>query len=498
MAIQLLSQQMLELQKALFSVYPGYSEEISVMKRCMDAYEDENIDSYLHRHKRENEDIYKDRKKRSVYENYCQPIVDLYASFLFRMKISRDAQETDAKLKKEVDAFWEDCDGQGTNINQFMMDAETFALILGSQFIVVDMPRITEVPTNESERRALNLRPYLAQVHGFLMTNYAVDEEGELLWVRFVEQPEDESDPFKLRPESVGWKELQELGTSKSVAEKVSKKIRFKTWTRNEWFIHEVDKEGIVTDVDSDEHGLGVVPVIALYSSKRKSDPFRGVSLIKSISKNNITLYNWASILDEDMYTKCINVLVIKRSLQGETTINLSSNNALEYDGDEAPHYLVPSSEPGAFIVQMMDRKVNEIYRTALLGGDSGVQQMKSGVAFAFEFNETNNALARKADFLEHAEHHIMDVFCKWFEGEWKGKIDYPEEFAIKAFSEELKNMTDSKMNVRSPIFKQEIEKGIAGKMLPKIDKDMRAKIDKEIDTLPEPPPPTFGFGGGF
>jgi len=66
--------------------HPEYVKYESTWQRCLDCYEGEieKMRGYVATHLREHKDNYTARVKRAFYLNYCEPVVDLFSSYLFR------------------------------------------------------------------------------------------------------------------------------------------------------------------------------------------------------------------------------------------------------------------------------------------------------------------------------------------------------------------------------------------------------------------------------
>lgn len=380
--------------------------------------------------------------------------------------------------------FHEDVDGAGTHINDWMKTTSRLAEVFGFVGVVVDMPPPPTTPegeeievATEQQREDTGLFPYLTRVFPSSLSNWAVDDQGRLLWLRYREDPPPQADP------------LSEVKRSKS--------SYYRTWTKDHWFLHEVSGTTASLVAEGD-HPVGRVPVVFVYSKRSLKNPLIGVSALASISQINVGLLNWCSLIDEHLYQKCLSILTIKKRLEDTEEVTIGNNNVLEFEGDIAPSFIAPPAEPEQFILEMIRKAIEEIYRIARLGGALGLQskEAQSGVAYAFEFNETNAMLAEKADNLEQGEKEIH--YCV---GKWLGKdeellenivIDYPEDFGVDDVNAEVGTLQTIQQVMTSKTFKQEVEKRLVKQILPKMDVATHQKILAEI-TLGEPaPPPAF------
>ena len=110
--------------------------------------------------------------------------------------------------------------------------------------------------------------------------------------------------------------------------------------------------------------------------------------------------------------------------------------------------------------------------------------QVPSGEALAWEFNETNQALAEKADQAEACEIEIHRIFGRWLsKGEnWIVEIDYPEEFGVEDFLTKVRSLSEAAKETWSQTAKREAQKQIVRRMFPKEDKVLLAQMEAEID----------------
>lgn len=544
-----------DLVKALTQEHPELAKLRPRLDRYIDCYEGDEVHKYLFQHLRENKESFDKRKDRAYYYNYCASIVDTYVSYLYRKPIVRTIRKKEEKLKlvppappvpqvlpeqalppeaegeelppeemapqeppipgaqpvppvapagpvasptpemedEDFKRFHEDCDGKGESFNEWMKTTAMLAQVFGFLGVLSDVPQAPKnekgesvPPATEADRLAKKMFPYVTRIFPTSFVNWEVDDKGELLWLRYREDPPSQTDPFKPRD------------TSKAPK-------RYRTWTRDEWKVHDVIGTE-VHEVDSGKHNLGRVPITLIYNKKSSKNPLLGVSAISSISSINVGILNWCSLIDEHLYQMCLSILTVQKRLDSEDEITIGNNNVLEFDGTVQPSFIAPSSEPEDFILRQIEKAITEIYRIARLGGATGLQtkEAQSGIAYAFEFNETNNLLAEKADNLERGEKDIHVVV-----GKWLGKkdevlnnllIDYPESFGLDDVAGELTTLKTVQDQCTSDTFKKEVQKRLVKRILPKLDKTLLQQILLEIDTNPAMPEKAGGFdffGGG-
>jgi hypothetical protein len=211
-----------------------------------------------------------------------------------------------------------------------------------------------------------------------------------------------------------------------------------------------------------------------------------GESAVRDICDINLAILNWCSFADEEVANRCLNILTMQRD-ETDRPVEISHYNVIEYaEGADAPAYLTPGETPLKLIWEAVDQARNEIYRLAKLSGSTGllgVREATSGIAYAFEFNETNQSLCKKAEFLEQAEIEVHRLVGRWLQKEFDGAITYPREFGVDDFLTELQILAEARSTLTSETAIKEVEKKVANKMFAKRKQKLRKKIEEEIDS---------------
>lgn len=529
------------LAKALIATHKRYDEFKSRWEMYLDCYQGINMHNRLFKHIRESKDSLRQRMRRSYYYNYCEPIVDLYVHYIFSKTATRKSDKETGRIVGKAPvkggtmmmaqsapdkyesggnyAFrstdkilgdrennpqisskenlnvetleWEkwlnNVNRKGDSIDRFMSNAGKFAFAMGHVYVVVDMPKSDRPLVSQQDRMDAQLSPYLSIYFPQDMTNFEVDENGQLLWCRFKEQPPPKLNPFEIAP-----KKTENFVVANQVKHLLknepTEELWYKTWTKKQWFLHKVTKEGAVL-VDAGTNPIGEVPVVPVYAASRYARfNFYGRSLIAEISKINVAILNWCSLIDEEIYQKCLNILCMETQPEDREEIVIGNNNTLEYSG-QPPFYLAPATDPGSFIQSQIDRARDEIIRISKQGGGMGieVQAKQSGIAHAYEFNETNRTIAEHAQELETSENKIHKLWHKWMNREWAGEVDYPDEFSIESFDQEISIAMQSRNVIFSERFHKEQEKKLAKKMMQNISEEIEREIMEEIEKGPQP-----------
>src|SRR3972149_4790096 len=530
------------LKKVLEATHPLYDSNVRYWKMYEECYcGGPTIAKWIHQHMRESKTSVDQRRARYFYPNYCQTILDQYMAYVFRKGIVRQAVRKDTevgsqavvqqaydneqyqmaaaqqqgngpplekpapgpgvqvadpqaeasqrlsapKIKKkrksstedELEEFWRDSDRLGSSIDTIMTEVGIWMMVYGQYHVIVDMPVVKKEIKNELERKQQGLRPYLTLVNPICLTNWEYDRYGDLLWIRIKQDTSSEISPFIERPK-------------KTICE-------YHTWTRDSWYVHRCEGDK-VEETDKGDHELEEVPLVSFFQAQKVHLAPISHSFLRDIGPLNLAVLNWGSLIDNEAYERCPNILVMECSQMTPAEIVIGTNNVLQYEkGGTPPHFLAASTVPAAFIQTMIREAVQEIYRLSRLGGLTGrvVREARSGVAYKFESQELNQALASKADKLEGGERRLHELHEKWLGREWQGVIDYPEEFGIESVEEEVALLTQVKGQFRSPQLKRLLEKTAAVKLLGKLPKSTMETVDIETDTLEEVKPTFSPFG---
>lgn len=412
--------------------------------------------SYLLQHPFESAANYARRKETSYYYNYCGPVVDIFVSHLFRKDAERDygALAGDSLFN----LFLKDADLEGNTFRHFMREAQRFASVYGRVSIIVDKPQTLAVTRAEAED--FGIRPYLS----------LVTPENLLDW-SFMRLPYS----GKLVLDTVKIKEGP--GT-------------YRIWNRDGWELWQaVDATGEVRLADAGWHGLGEVPLVNLYN-KLSGTRMLGISDIQDIADINRNIYYLCSDAREIIENTAFPMLALPYSRSDAGEREVGPRNILQFDPSEPnsrPYWLEAPHSSLTEIREWVRHDIEEIYRIAKLGGVKAAEDYssaRSGVAIELEYQQLYSTLSEKADNLEQAETRVLELWAKWEGQSFGGYIDYPDDFSVRDLDRELQNAMKAQAAViGSPTFRKELQKRIAGSVLPKAGEEVLCRIYEEIES---------------
>jgi len=179
-------------------------------------------------------------------------------------------------------------------------------------------------------------------------------------------------------------------------------------------------------------------------------------------------------------------------AIQGDSSeydeLSVGTGKGLLYPADRnKPEYISPPSTNAEVYFSHIDRQISKIFQLAKLEGgsvqpvnQSAVEQ--SGVSKAWDFNQTNSALAKKASNLEDGELKLWKMFASWQGKDFNGSITYPNEFSIQSLKSDLDEVEQSARVNLGKTFNIEVKKAIIQKKFPRLPDDKLSKIFKEIE----------------
>jgi hypothetical protein len=462
---------------ALEYTHPDYDANVKKWEKYIDLYCAHEIYNYIYKHPRETTESWEARVGRAYLYNYASSVVDLFVSYLFSVNIVRE-ETSDENMKSEIQTVLSDADMKGTTYDVFIRTAATFAQVMGWVGVLVDAPSIdTDNLLSERDRKDKGIRPFLKMILPMHLLDWAIDDFGKFLWVKIEVPVFEESRTFKEKVDG---------------AER-----RFLIWNRDGWELWSVIRvEGMDPIVKKIREGVsptdikGTVPFTILRNAPKCNHDWMGESALRDIADINIALMNWSSLGDEEIANRCLNILTMEKDNTNQVGALLSHANILEYaTGAKPPAYLTPGSTPLDLIGQWIDRARDEIYRIAKVGGSTGllgVREATSGIAYAYEFNETNQSLTAKASYMEMGETEVFRLVCRWLGGEYTGTVSYSRDFGVDDFLLELDTIMRARSALTAPTAIKQMEKNLCNKLFARRPLDFRKKIEQEIDEAPE------------
>jgi hypothetical protein len=442
-----------------FDTHKDYKENINLYEYYIRSYNggyDYTIGQYLNRYNLELDNEYNQRLGNTPCDNHCKNIIQIYSSFLFRVKASRDfgAMADEPSLE----SFLKDADLEGNSFNSVMKQAQNYSAIYGHCFLVLDKPAV-QTRTRADELNQ-DIRPYVS----------IITPENVLDW--------------NFKREVNGKYYLDYL----KVREEVDKDggTYFRLWfpDRIETIYSKDDRSDPIT-IDTADNLIGKIPAVILYNSKSHKRGI-GQSDLTDIADLQKSIYNELSEIEQLIRLTNHPSLVKTPSVNASAGAGAVIEMPDEMDSNLKPYLLQPSGQNLNSLMDSINHKVEAINRIAHTGAVRTTKQaVSSGIALQTEFELLNARLSEKADNLQIAEEQLFRCYAMFQNATFDGEINYPDSFNIRDYATDLVYYQQAKaMSIGSPTFNKEVDKEIARAV---VDDDEKLNdIFDEIDSKAE------------
>lgn len=458
--------------------HPDYDRLAKHWKFLEDTYNGgrEWFPANIFRYLKEGESEYKARLERAYRFNHTRETVDLVQKYIFKSKVVRNTEDA----PQEVKDFWRNVTLSELDITEFMRLVSTLTSIFGRIWIFTDTNAV-EPHVSVAEEQINGSRVYAYIVKPIDVLDMGFDDEGELSWVLVRELVRDDKDP---------------ITSTGNVVE------QYRLWTTDEWLLFQEEKKGnkkIVVLLDRGVNALGKVPgfpVDHVIGENRYSAP----GLINDIAYLDRAVANYLSNLDAIIQDQTFSQLAMPAQgmLPGDEKYNqlveAGTKRIFIYDGEGgvAPHYLSPDPKQAGVIIDVVNKIIGEIYHTIGLAGERTKQDNavgidnSSGVAKAYDFERVNSLLASKAQSLENAENHLLELVLGWYGQETEvDLVHYPVSFDIRSLFDEFSIAEKLNLIAAPDLVRREQMHQVVEKLFPRLSTAKKAEVDTELKNWP-------------
>ena len=434
--------------------HKDYKENINNYEYYIRSYNggyDYTLGQYLNRYNLELDNEFNQRLANTPCDNHCKNIIQIYSSFLFRVKPSRDFGSM--ADEPSLESFLKDADLEGNNFNSVIKTAQNYASIYGHCFLILDKPTVqTRTRADELDQ---DIRPYIS----------IVTPENALDW--------------NFKREVNGKYYLDYL----KVREEVDKDggTYFRMWYPDRIdTVYQPDNEEPRV-IDTAINQIGKIPAVILYNSKSHKRGI-GQSDLTDIADLQKAIYNEYSEIEQLIRLTNHPSLVKTPSVNASAGAGAVIEMPEEIEPNLKPYLLQPSGQNLTSIMDSIKHKVDAINRIAHTGAIRTTKtQVSSGIALQTEFELLNARLSEKADNLEIAEESLFRLYAQFQNTQFDGEIVYPDSFNIRDYATDLQFYSMAKsMNLQSPTFNKEIDKEIVRSVID--DDELLTQSFEEID----------------
>ena len=440
------------------AVHKDYQETVNNWEYYIRSYNggyDYMIGQYLNRYNLELDNEFNQRLANTPCDNHCKNVIQIYSSFLFRVKPSRNFGSL--ADEQSLEFFLKDADLEGNSLSNVVKQAQNYASIYGHCFMILDKPNIQT--STRAEELQQDIRPYVS----------IVTPENVLDW-NFERQPN-------------GKYELNYLKIREEVDRDGGTYMRI--WYPDKidtLYMPEREEPRIIDTVDNQ---IGKIPAVILYNSKSHKRGI-GQSDLTDIADLQKSIYNEYSEMEQLIRLTNHPSLVKTPSVNASAGAGAVIEMPDELEPNLKPYLLQPSGSSLTSIMDSIESKVNSINRIAHIGAVRTTKtNISSGVALQTEFELLNARLSEKADNLEIAEEQLFRLYSMFQDTPFDGEINYPDSFNIRDYATDLLFYQQAKsINVQSPTLTKEIDKEIARAVVD--DDEKLNNIFDEIDSNSE------------
>jgi len=443
----------------IIDTHKDFKEAITNWEYYIRSYNggyDYQVGQYLNRYNLELDNEFNQRLLNTPCDNHCKNIIQIYSSFLFRVKASRDFG--DMADESSLESFMKDADLEGNNFTSVIKQAQNYSAIYGHCFLILDKPKITT--NTKAEELQQDIRPYLSIVtpENILDWNYKREVNGKY-----------SLDYLKVR---------EEVDRSGGTYYRI-------------WFSDRIDTVYVRADgseptlIDTADNQIGKIPAVILYNAKSHKRGI-GQSDLTDIADLQKAIYNEFSEIEQLIRLTNHPSLVKTPSVNASAGAGAIIEMPEEIEPNLKPYLLQPSGSNLQSIMDSITKKVDAINRIAHTGAVRTTKtQVSSGIALQTEFELLNARLSEKADNLQLAEEQLFKLYALFQNTEFNGEIDYPNSFNIRDYASDLVYYQQAKsINIGSPTFNKEVDKEIARAVID--DDEKLNEIFEEIDTKSE------------
>lgn len=448
---------------ALQRTHPEYDAHINDWNLYSLAYTGgrQFIEYALDQIERETTDNYNDRIKEGVCLNFSKAIADLFNFYLTEKAAIRELGLLEADRQWQM--FMRDADFHGTDFDTFMIESSRLSAINGSLGILVTKPDVGA--QNISEEIANNIYPYCCAytLQHILDWRFGKNSANGRPQLQYIKLREDDN--------------------------------RYLIWDLDHWELWSVGEKDQVILEDEGINPLDEIPFLWFPSTRNLVSPYLGQSDIAEISRIQLSLTRNISCGEEIIKWSGFPMMRKPMLAEGEDEKeDVVGNTAIqEFNpefGEAGKPDWMPTEvlEPISSILSWIDRKIDETYRIAHLSGVHGQRksnnEVASGLALRYEFQQLYSVLSKKAESLVETEYNIIRLWLKWQKkSDWfeNIKIKRSKLFSVDDLAISLDNQIRTIEAVPSQTFKRLAQQHMVKQMLPDIGDAEMKQIEAEL-----------------
>ena len=368
---------------------PVYYQQVMAwepIRACLEgtAYLRQNAARYLPQQPMELDASWQGRVSRSVFSPYFQRVVRTAVGLILRKPVVLDGGD---------DAYWEewrnDCDRQGTDLDEFIRNQLFLSVAYGHCSWLVDFPDSRQIKTLRDQYQA-GLKPYFVEVDPWSIIGWRQDPRKDL---------------GKLQ--QVRMREIVSVPKGRFSNEY---KQRVRVMEPDHWEVWERQDDGPTTWVmiENGPIGVGEIPLVTTYTGKMGtlfSKPPMG-----EVAQLNLTHYQRHADLIQALHVAAQPLLVLKGWDDQTDPVGLSVNNALVLPPEGDVKYVEPASSAFDAQREELEALVNEMKTLGLAVLTQQKNSAESGLSKSLDRLDANSMLAIISKDLESTLQKAIDI----------------------------------------------------------------------------------------
>ena len=449
------------------------------------------------------DDDYELRRARTPVPEFVAEAVEIHLGKVYDQEVSREGAP-------DLTDWWEDVDGRGTPIDDYMR--ETIApllLVLGCLDILLDHPKAPpgeKVTTRADEQRLGLDRCVISYLLPQNMVWWRTDAAGRYVecLVREYQDPSDRID-VDAKGQPINPEDKGQVGEAWR-----RNYIRYRLWNDTESVLYSYEGDKILERVP---HSFGRVPILRLIDLKKHRTPTVGKSRYEAIAELQREYYNRDSelILSDTLqahpllsgpedFCKSDNTLSVG---PGYVLPKKKNSESGAYEGWE---YVSPPKDPADSLRKNKQDLIDMKDRRACLtkpagqaagsgGGGGGSTVAQSGISKQLDSTTGHKVLTSIAKSLSKAERFIAEYAMMVLHNADPSPADmellsvvYPAKFDLQSAGELTDGLSKIQTTANSAGNLPETEgdglKAAMRQLLPGQDDDRYAELESEIDEL--------------
>ncbi len=346
------------------------------------------------------------RKAIARYENFAATIIETLVAYQYAKSISRvvgDASDPVRDTQHPLELWWQDVDGQGTHIDDYLEAQQVIADIYGYVVILMDLPKQDAPAVTKADQPA----PFLRSYTPLDMPDWLMDRT-RLTAVKLTEAVEREA--------------LEDDDPEAADA------IQYRTWSAGEWALYDADGNRL----DGKPHSFGECPVVVLRARKRTKAPAFGSSVLGD-PMQYVDHYNLISEGRELLRNQVFSMLNIP--LGPDETVVEGSQRLGDHAGTDSllwtkggmASFVAPPDGPSDRYEREILNLCRSIFRQIGLPWEGDSRDAESADSRRIKAMALNRLLSKLADEAERADYGIARLWFLATHGAERGQTEFEQ-----------------------------------------------------------------------